>query len=85
MKISLTIFCVVTLVLLLCCFAGQTDAGKCKGNEVFDAKKKKCVHKGKPKPKPGAKPAAKKATTAAAGATTAAAESTAAATTAAPA
>ncbi|XP_016971205.2 uncharacterized protein LOC108038853 [Drosophila rhopaloa] len=75
MKISLINLCIVTLVLLLCCFAVETEAKakKCKAPLKWNAKLKKCT-----KPKKGGP----KKTTAAGGSTAAA---DAAATTAAPA
>uniref|UniRef100_A0A6P4DZR5 Uncharacterized protein LOC108038853 n=1 Tax=Drosophila rhopaloa TaxID=1041015 RepID=A0A6P4DZR5_DRORH len=50
MKISLINLCIVTLVLLLCCFAVETEAKakKCKAPLKWNAKLKKCT-----KPKKG--------------------------------
>ncbi|XP_037721510.1 uncharacterized protein LOC119554599 [Drosophila subpulchrella] len=46
MKISLVGLCIVTLVLLMCCFAVETEAKaarKCKHPAKFNLKLKKCV------------------------------------------
>ncbi|KAI8037782.1 hypothetical protein M5D96_009283 [Drosophila gunungcola] len=72
MKISLVSLCIVTLVLLLCCFAVETEAKKCKAPLKWNPKLKKCV-KGKSKPKKKSAGAAGATTAAAAAAATTAA------------
>ncbi|XP_033159497.1 uncharacterized protein LOC117140597 [Drosophila mauritiana] len=56
MKISLALFCIITLMMLVCCFTvevSMTRTKKCKPPLKLAPKKNKCL-KVKPKKKPGA-------------------------------
>ncbi|XP_026832772.1 uncharacterized protein LOC26526995 [Drosophila erecta] len=69
MKIALVHFCIITLVLLMCCFTVEATLGgtaKCKPHFKFAHKLKKCIKvRAKKKVRPSALPTT--ATTAAAG------------------